>query len=214
VAEISPERSLPPTCELTRLGTDVQGRAFIEVTVQNTLGLVGIVATLSENAAIVIPPFATGATDPVRVTAAKLDQTLGAQVALSATDTAGSVTDCDPVVARLSTGSGAQVFTGLPQAEHVITVHNGTPGLTQVRVIANGHRFTITGLHTKETRSLDVAAASRPGIRNTIIVRGYGPPGAGADMPIWDGKGALPSLTSATGGNHGSGQPGNEAANA
>ena len=85
----------PPVCLLTATidGPPKQ----IQVTVQDTgSGLGTIVVTTSTNATTVVPPFTPG-TNPVVVTATKSNQAAGSIVALTVTDAAGNVTECDPL---------------------------------------------------------------------------------------------------------------------
>jgi hypothetical protein len=201
----------PPTCALTAVGTNANGQKFIQVTVQDTGGgLQKVALTALTNSSADVGTYRTGITSagatvptpdhpttPVIVTATKLNQAQGSQVALEVTDAAGNVTDCDPVLAQLSRGSGVLAFTKVPQAEDKITITNGTPGYRQVRTLVNGRRFILADLKPGEVRTLDVRSAMKPGDVNTIVVRGKGGPNATADVLIWDGKGALPTSKSA-----------------
>ena len=93
------------------------------------------------NVVVSIPSFATGTTDPVVVTATKLDQTLGSQVGLRVTDVAGNVTACDPVLLSASRDTGqptSQTITVAKQ-ESVVHVHNGSPGLTNLHLSVMAH---------------------------------------------------------------------------
>jgi hypothetical protein len=187
------------------VGINALGQRYIQVTVQDTgSGLQTVQVTTLNNAIADVGTYLTGITaapttvitsdhptGPIVVIATKVDQSLGAQVALTVTDQAGNVTDCDPVLVQLSS-NGSQTFTGLPQAENKITIKNGQPGLTRLQAVVNGRRFGLNNLRDNEVRTLDVSSAMRPGNTNTIILRGYGKPGASADVLIWDGKGVLP----------------------
>jgi hypothetical protein len=195
-----------PSCELTNVGTNPQGQKFIQVTVQDSDdGLGSVVLTTLTNATAGVGTYQTGITTvptsvatpdhpttPVVVTATKLDQNLGAQLALTVTDVAGNVTNCDPVLAQLSKSQATQIFRNIPQAESKITIENGRPGYRQVRALVNGHSFALLDLRAGEVRTIDASSAMKPGNVNTIIVRASGPPNATADVLIWDGKGALP----------------------
>jgi hypothetical protein len=84
----------PPSCSLTRV-IDGPPRQF-QITVQDTeSGLNSIEVTISNNFATIVPAFCMGRTDALVVTATKINQSVGAQVALQVTDVAGNVTDCD-----------------------------------------------------------------------------------------------------------------------
>ena len=69
----------------------------IQITISSTVGLGSVVVDTSTNATTPVPAFTVGSTTPIVVTATKTDQTAGSQVAITVTDTAGTVTKCDPV---------------------------------------------------------------------------------------------------------------------
>jgi len=66
-------------------------------TVQDADGLASIVVTESNNADTVVPPFTVGTTDPVTITATKIDQSQPASVAFQVTDGRGTITGCRDV---------------------------------------------------------------------------------------------------------------------
>lgn len=87
----------PPSCALTAViaGPPKQ----LQITVQSSsAGIATIQVTESNNATVAVPSFSSGDTSALVVTATKIDQSQGAQVALSITDVNGLVTNCDPVV--------------------------------------------------------------------------------------------------------------------
>ena len=91
-----PPETTPPICLLTATidGPPKQ----IQVTVQDTgSGLGSIVVDTSTNATTAVPPFTSGTTGPVVVTATKDIQTAGSHIALTVTDVAGNVRKCDPL---------------------------------------------------------------------------------------------------------------------
>jgi hypothetical protein len=90
--------SIPPACAITAVVAGPPKQ--LQITVQDTgRGLQSIVVTMSVNASTPVPAFTPGTKDPVVVTATKVDQGSGAQIALQVTDLAGNVTNCDPLVA-------------------------------------------------------------------------------------------------------------------
>jgi hypothetical protein len=197
----------PPSCVLTSTGTDAQGRKFVNLTVQDDKsGLQSVTLTTLNNAIAAVGTYQSGITSvpttvatadhpktPVVVTATKVNQSAGAQVALSVKDVAGNVTDCDPVLAQLSRANNALVFNDIPDDEHVVSIQNGVPGFRTVGAVVNGHGFPQLGLTPGATRTLDVARAMKPGDSNVIVLRANGARGATADVMIWDGNGAAPS---------------------
>lgn len=176
----------PPTCVLTAVlaGPPKQ----IQITVRDTgSGLASIVVTSSVNANTPVPAFTVGTTDPVVVTSTKINQTLAASVSLRVTDSAGNVTNCDPVITdvlRVNGADASQTFT-VPRNESKIDVQNGSPGLKMIEVTVNGEKFQVKRLADGETATLDVASAMRDG-NNTIVIRGNGPKGASATVVIHD----------------------------
>ena len=155
-------------------------------------GLAEIVVTRSENADTVVPPFTVGTTDPVVVTATKIDQTKRARIEVRVTDLAGNVALCDPihtlVVRETGPSAGTADLTShdVPQAENKVTVINGSPGLATLEVRVNGQKFKASGLKDGEEVTLDISSAMRPG-DNTVSLKGTGKPGGWADVFVWDG---------------------------
>jgi sugar lactone lactonase YvrE len=97
VAAMPPPPPSPPSCALTAViaGPPKQ----LQITVQSSNpGIQSVQVTESNNCDTVVPSFTPGVETALVVTATKIDQTQGAQVALSITDMSGQVTNCDPVV--------------------------------------------------------------------------------------------------------------------
>jgi hypothetical protein len=154
-------------------------------------GLASIVVTQSDNADTVVPPFTTGTTDPVTVTATKIDQSRAAHVAMTVTDVAGNSISCDPVITLVQRSAGADpqgTSTGIPEAENKVLIMNGTPGLRNFEAVVNGIRFKVTGLKDGENRTIDVSSAMHAGYDNVITVKGHGPKGASAMAVVSDGS--------------------------
>jgi MYXO-CTERM domain-containing protein len=93
----APVSSNPPSCALTAVVNGPPKQ--LQITVQSAMaGIATVEVTESNNASTVVPSFSPGATGALVVTATKIDQSQGAQVALRVTDVNGLVTNCDPVV--------------------------------------------------------------------------------------------------------------------
>jgi hypothetical protein len=173
----------------TRCDLGPRTSSSLTVYVQALFGLRSIEPTKSVNASVFVPPFTVGTPDPVSVTATKIDLSQSAQVELRVTDMIGTTVACDPVLVTVSRATGApspMTLTGLPQVESRISVSNGTPGLTTLRVEVNGRSWQLAGMQDGETRELDVASAMVPGERNTIVLTPLGRPGASAVVLIHD----------------------------
>jgi hypothetical protein len=187
---VSGGETTPPSCALSKMGTNAAGKKFIEVTVRDTgSGLGSVVVLKSVNSDTVVPPFAAGTTSPVVVTSTKVDQTKSAQVELKVTDVAGNAVTCDPVLTTL-VGKGnrtvTQRFRGLPGAESKIRITNGRPGLRKLVAVVNGRRFEMRKLANGAKRTVDVSRAMRAGNRNTIVLHAKGSRGASTDIVISD----------------------------
>jgi hypothetical protein len=123
---------------------------------------------------VVVPTFAVGTKSPQVVVATKIDQTKTSHVALRVTNVAGQVTNCDPILTEVGRdGPGgvprAETFRHIPQGESQVTILNGTPGLSRLSLVVDGHIFEVAGLTDGETRRIDVSSAMRRG-NNTITL--------------------------------------------
>jgi hypothetical protein len=177
----------PPTCPARVIaGPPTQ----LVVTFQDAdSGLASIVVTQSDNADTPVPPFTVGTNDPVTVTATKIDQSRSAHVAITATDVAGNVANCDPVISlvqRSTKTDPLETRVRVTQAENKIKVINSAPGLRTFTALVNGITFKISGLRNGEIRTIDVSSAMRPGDKNIIYVKGHGPVNGSATVVISD----------------------------
>ncbi|MCC2667573.1 MAG: repeat-containing protein [Armatimonadetes bacterium] len=196
IACSGPAETTPPSVTLTSTGINGSGKTYIQITVRDTgSGLASITVTDTTNCSTVVQPFTPGTTDAVLVTATKIDQSKSGRVALRAVDCLGNITNGDPVIANLELKKGKQLtrsFSGLPAAEHYVTLRNGTPGLREVIIRVNGKRFPLE-LADGESRTLDVASAVRHGRPNNFQITARGPRGATALLLIGDETMAGPS---------------------
>ena len=179
----------PPTCPARVVaGPPTQ----LIVTFQDTdSGLASLVVTQSDNADTVVPPFTVGTTDPLTVVATKIDQSRSAHVAITATDVAGNVASCDPVISlvqRSTKSDPVETRVRVTQAENKIQVINSAPGLRTFTALVNGITFKMSGLRNGEVRTIDVSSAMRPGNKNVIYLKAHGPQGGSATVVISDGS--------------------------
>jgi hypothetical protein len=176
----------PPVCTARVVGGPP---TQLIVTLQDTAsGLKSIVVTQSDNADTPVPPFTSGTTDPVTVTATKINQAQSAHVTIQATDVAGNVTTCDPVITLVQRNAQADPQASrfkVPAAENRVLVMNGTPGLKNFEVTVNGTKFKVTGLKDGENRTINIASAMHAG-DNTVTVKGHGPKNSSATVVISD----------------------------
>jgi hypothetical protein len=165
--------------------------ARIEVTIQDTgSGIAEILVTKSENADTVVPPFTVGTTDPVVLTATKIDQTQRARVEARVTDLAGNVAICDPILLMVVRENGQSLtdsMTDVPRVEDKVTITNGTPGVATLEIQVNGKKFKASGLKDGEEVTIDISSAMVPGDGNAVSFKVTGQPGGTANVMIWDG---------------------------
>jgi len=164
----------------------------LQVTVSDAqTGLQSIVVTQSDNADTPVPPFTVGTTDPVTITATKINQSQSAHVTIVVTDLAGNTVTCDPVITLVqrSTTTDPQATKSLvDQAENKLLILNSTPGLKNLEVTVNGTKLKVTGLKDGENRTLDLSRAMVPGSKNSITVKGHGPVNSSAMVVVSDGS--------------------------
>jgi len=189
LGELPPGETTPPTCPARVVaGPPTQ----LIITFQDSgSGLASIVVTQSDNADTVVPPFAVGTTDPVTVTATKINQSQSAHVTIQATDTAGNVANCDPIVSLVQKdpkSDPSSTFSDVAQSEGSLLLINGKPGLKNFEAAVNGVRFKVTGLKDGEQRTIDVSSAMLPGAANVITVKGHGAKDSWATVVVSDGS--------------------------
>jgi hypothetical protein len=158
--------------------------------VQNSVeGIATIEPTTVVNATVVCNAFTFGTREPVLCVATKSVETQPSAVTLRACSPTGGCTFGDPVVTTTLRHTGkpqGATFSDLPQAEHNVTVLNGTPGLKNLRVTVNGKHFQLAGLKDGQKVTLDVSSAMTPGTGNSITLTPLGAPGGSATVLISD----------------------------
>jgi hypothetical protein len=164
----------------------------LQVTVSDIdTGLQSIVVTQSDNADTPVPPFTVGTTDPVTITATKINQSQPAHVTIQVTDLAGNVVTCDPIITLIQRSTKTdpqQNRLRVPAEESKVQIMNGEPGLRTFTALVNGVTFKVTGLRNNEVRTLDISSAMRPGNKNIVYVKGHGPQNASATVVLSDGS--------------------------
>jgi len=154
-------------------------------------GIASIVVTQSDNADTPVPPFTVGTTDPVTITATKINQSQPAHVTIQVTDLAGNLVTCDPIITlvqRTVNGDPQVTKARVGQSEDKALIMNGTPGLRKIIVMVNGVQFAANGLKNGENRTIDISSALHPGANNRVIVKGHGPKDSTAMVVVSDGS--------------------------
>jgi phage gp45-like len=176
--------STRPTCQLVNVNPGPP--VVLTAQAQDTLsGIASITPTITQNVTT-SEPFTIGTTDPVVMTATKIDPTQKARVEWQIQDRAGNLVSCDPVVTLVIRDTGKpeeQVLSGIPGSESLVTVNNGTPGVTNLAVVVNGQKFQLAGLKDGETKTLDVSSAMVED-DNTIALTALGKPGGSMTVVI------------------------------
>jgi hypothetical protein len=163
----------PPTCSLA-VNYDPTLGVYVDVTLADGgTGVSSIEVLVANNAQVEIPEgtgqyFGAGgiqAFSPpeasVLARATKLDPSAGAQVALEATDEAGNVVECDPVVTTAVRSKGKPVTETLivPEPESDVEVFNNDPGLKVLEIVVNGERYKLAGMKDGQKYYVDISSA-------------------------------------------------------
>jgi hypothetical protein len=131
-------------------------------------------------------PTVLGITTAADVVTTKLDQTQPSTVQLEVTDAERNTTRCDPIVVTVVRGIGnATTLSDVDAADHVVTVHNGSPGLRSLLMTVDGKRFHVA-LRPGRVRSVDIGDAMTNGSHHVIVLSGRGAPKTAADVVIAD----------------------------
>lgn len=177
-----------PFCSVPVIGTDASGRRTLTVTIQDSgSGVAQINVLRQDNLDAPVPAFLEGTRDVITFTAAKHVNGQAGVLELEIYDAAKNVTLCDPVLLDVDRGTGKPVthrLTGIPAAEHRVTVTNGNPGISSLRLEVNGRKFQMGGLAPGEIREIDIASALLPGNDNVVLVTALGQPGGEAAVLI------------------------------
>jgi hypothetical protein len=132
-----------------------------------------------------VSPFTPGQMTPVTVTATKYPGTAHATVEITAVNPAGNSIQFDPDFATVyGDGAPPNVLSGIPSAEHVLTVTNGNRALSSLAIQVNG-RTLVLPLAVNETRTINLAPWMTSA-SNTIAFSGYGPPGSEGSITLAD----------------------------
>ena len=91
----------PPSCTVTAIIPGPPKQVLVTVRDLQS-GLASITVVTAINVTVSIPAFTVGTTNPVVVTATKINQSLSATIALRVTDVCGNSIVCDPVYTTIS----------------------------------------------------------------------------------------------------------------
>ena len=154
-----------PTCSATLTAGPPQQ---VTINVQDTgSGLVSIIVTNSSNADTAVPAFSPGTTNPVVVTATKIDQTQTAVVRLIATDGDGNTQYCylsfSPLVqsSEPTSPSCAYQETAGPPSQVTTTIQDLESGLASIVVTKSQNADTVVPPFMVGTTGLVVTTSTR-----------------------------------------------------
>jgi hypothetical protein len=175
-----------PSCKLTAFTN-----SYIQVTVRDLeTGLASITIDKAVNTSVTWPAFTPGTADPLVVTSTKVDLTKSAQTQITVFDLGGNKVTCDPIDYMVIRDAGKPetvTHTDVPEAEGVVTLTNGTPGVKRVEIVVNGQEFVVNALTDGEVVTVDVSSAMQPGDTNTVSITARGGTASSVHVLIWDG---------------------------
>lgn len=167
---------------------------------------VGIKVVKLTNATMPAASWVDGAGSLV-LSASKVNASTGASIGLVATalggtpatvtvSSTGAVTvtnagTCSNAFDPLLTSSIRQagqpqtdIYNGIDQSESRLTVYNGKPGLSNLKIQVNGTTFTANNLQDGQQQVLDISSALTAGGNNTVTVTSIGKPGGSAVLLV------------------------------
>jgi hypothetical protein len=167
---------------------------------------VGIKVVKLTNATMPAASWSDG-TGKLVLSASKVNSSTGASIGLVATalgGTPGTVTvsstgavtvtnagTCsnafDPLITSAIRQAGTPQtdnYSGIDQSESQLTVYNGKPGATNLKIQVNNKVFTVSSLADGAQQKLDIGAALNPGANNTVSVTSLGRPGGSAVLLV------------------------------
>ncbi|MBV9328915.1 MAG: hypothetical protein JO352_34840, partial [Chloroflexi bacterium] len=112
----------------------------------------------------------------------------GAQLALEVIDQVGNVTECDPIFTQVGLQPGVlhrETLHHVARRESKVSIHDNTPGVTDLLLIVDGQQFEVKNLKDGEVREVNVAGAMRRG-NNTITLEALAKAGGSATVLITD----------------------------
>ncbi len=166
---------------------------------------VGIKVVKLTNATMPAASWSDGA-GSLTLGASKVNSSTGASIGLVATSLGGTpatvnvsstgtvtVTNagtCSTVFDPLLTSTIRQAgqpqtdtYSGIAQSESQLTIYDGTPGVSTMKLQVNGHSFTVPALQDGQKVGLDISSALGSG-DNTITVTSVGKPGGSAVLLV------------------------------
>ena len=175
-----------PTCVV------VIGANQIRATVQDPeSGIVTISRDIATNVTVTGAPatFSPPTYDAQVVVATRINRSQPFRLEITVTNAAGISTTCDPVLATMRIGpSGKAVtktYSGIPRAEHKLTIRGFQRGVIRAVVLVNGQTFRLT-VNGKKATQISIASAMNHGRNNSVKITLYGKAGARALVALTD----------------------------
>ena len=175
----------PPECPSPVFSVAPNGDHIVTQMFRDTGGLEFIDVVDMTNVNFQLFDFFPGTEDWVKLVGTQQYPNQTSRAQILAWDVAGNVAQCDPVITRLRlsrAGARTKTFRRLTRNEDTVTIRNGRPGLSKLRVTVNGRHFTVRLRPGQRTKLRIGKALTRK--NNTVRVRGYGKAGANARLMI------------------------------
>jgi hypothetical protein len=155
-------------------------------------GLAGIQVDFANSqniSQVIADPFQPGTQQPVPARVFLVNPDLPARLRLRVTDRAANLYAWNLFAMPLLGGGANPASTAVPWAlpaeQHWVTLFNGTPGLTSLRITVNGKPLDVTGLKAGEVRKLSLAPLTQDG-GNQVALTPLGPSGSRAHVMFYE----------------------------
>jgi hypothetical protein len=169
-----------PTCSLTAVNVGPPSQEVF--TAQDPVaGLASVQKIRDHNATKTESGFSPGTTGPVTVTFTKVNEEIGSEAGIVATNTEGQSVKClGQFKTVLPRRVNTQGFT-IRDKFSTLVVQNGTPGLTSVSLTLNGGTTTSVSLTPGGTFAEPLTGP----VPNRLLVQGFGQGSHSAVAAVW-----------------------------
>jgi hypothetical protein len=179
-ATIGAPATSTPTCSLTTVNVGPPSQEVF-TTQDPVAGLASVHKIRDHNAIKTESGFSPGTTGPVTVTFTKVDEAIGSEAGIEATNTEGQGVKClgqfKTVMPRRDNTQG---FT-IRDKFSTLVIQNGVPGLTSVRLTLNGAPTTSVNLTPGQTFTEPLTGP----VPNRLVVQGLGTGSHSAVAAVW-----------------------------
>lgn len=129
--------------------------------------------------------FTVGTNDPVLTTVTQKNRAESSRVKLEATDVAGNVTVFDSVDFEIRDGGRQRSEdVEVSQAEHIVMISNGNPGVEFVEIEVNHRLLPLVDMQKRQEAQVDIGRYMRPKGENSVRMAAYGREGGKVSVVI------------------------------